>query len=162
DLLFVHLFSLELDRRLLQDPIVGEDRGLSPDGERDRVGRARVDFDLVSVLLNGDRGEEGVVAQLGHAYARDLRGELTERVREGAVRERSRSGRALELHQDRRRLGVPDPDGQELVPVRRLEQDDRLLADEIEAHAVDDHLLHLARFPEAESSWVASPARGYT
>ena len=38
--------------------------------------------------------------------------------------------------------GVADPDRQELVPVDGLQQDDRLLADHVEADAIDLHLLH--------------------
>src|SRR5439155_20337722 len=37
---------------------------------------------------------------------------------------------------------MPDPDREELVSFGRLEEDDRLLADQIEAHPVDLHLLH--------------------
>ena len=37
---------------------------------------------------------------------------------------------------------MADPDRQELVAVNRLQQHDRLLADHVEAHAIDDHLLH--------------------
>ena len=58
------------------------------------------------------------------------------------MRHRPRGGGALELHQDRRRLRMPDPDRQELVAVDGLQQHDRLLADHVEADAVDDHLLH--------------------
>ena len=50
--------------------------------------------------------------------------------------------RALQLHQDCGRLGMSNPDRQELVSFGRLQQHDRLLADEVEAHAVDVHLLH--------------------
>src|SRR6476646_7618254 len=46
DLLLVHLFALELDRGLLDHALVGEDRGLGANGERDRVGRPGVDLDL--------------------------------------------------------------------------------------------------------------------
>src|SRR5439155_9417244 len=60
---------------------------------------------------------------------------------------RPRRVRALELHQDRSRLGVADPDRQELVPLSRLEEDDRLLPDEVEADAVDDHLVHQRASP---------------
>ena len=49
---------------------------------------------------------------------------------------------ALEAHEDRRRLRVADPDRQERAALRDAQQDDRLLADEVEAHAVDRHLLH--------------------
>src|SRR5439155_20461800 len=49
----------------------------------------------------------------------------------------------LELHEDGRGLGMADPDRQELVPVAGLQQHDRLLADHVEAHAVDAHILHL-------------------
>jgi hypothetical protein len=48
----------------------------------------------------------------------------------------------LELHHDRGRLGVADPDREELVAVAGLQEHDRLLADHVEAYAVDDHLLH--------------------
>ena len=49
---------------------------------------------------------------------------------------------ALELHQDRGRLRMADPDRQELVAVDGLQEHDRLLANHVEADAVDDHLLH--------------------
>ena len=56
-------------------------------------------------------------------------------------RARRRAGRghrprrrgALQLHQDRRGLGVTDPDRQEPVAVDGLQEDDRLLADHVEA-----------------------------
>ena len=94
--------------------------------------------------LQRDLGEEGVVAQLGHRDLRAADVELAEHVAEQVVRHRPRRRRALQLHQDRRRLGVADPDRQELVAVGGLEQHDRLLADHVEADAVDDHLLHWA------------------
>jgi hypothetical protein len=46
---------------------------------------------------------------------------------------------------------MPDPDRQESVPVSGLQQDDRLLADQIEADSVDEHLLHPRR-PRLEYS----------
>jgi hypothetical protein len=61
------------------------------------------------------------------------------------VRHRARRVGALELHQDGGGLGMTDPDRQELVPVARLQEHDRLLADHVEAHAVDDHLLHASK-----------------
>ena len=70
---------------------------------------------------------------------------------EQVVGHRPRRRRALQLHQDRGGLGVADPDRQELVAVDGLEQHDRLLADHVEAHAVDDHFLH-RRLPRA-SRW---------
>ena len=74
--------------------------------------------------------------------AHDLAIELVEDVCEQVVGHRARRRGALELHQDRGRLGVADPDRQEPVPVGRLQQHDRLLADQVEADAVDDHLVH--------------------
>ena len=71
---------------------------------------------------------------------RDL--ELAEHVAEQVVGHRARRLRALQLHQDRRGLGMADPDRQELVALGRLQQNDRLLADHVEADAIDDHLLH--------------------
>mgnify|MGYP000520546225 CR=1 FL=1 len=52
---------------------------------------------------------------------------------------------ALEVHQDRRGFGMADPDRQKQVGVLRLQQHDRLLADQIEAHAIDGHLAHRPR-----------------
>ena len=89
-----------------------------------------------------DRRVERVLAQLGDRDAGAGHVELAEHVEQQVVRHRPRRRRALELHQDRRRLGMADPDRQELVRVDGLEQHDRLLADHVEAHAVDDHLLH--------------------
>src|SRR3954468_3466124 len=61
DLLLVHVLALELDRRLLDHVLGGEDRRVGPDRERDRVRRARVDLDLGAVLLPRDRRVEGVL-----------------------------------------------------------------------------------------------------
>jgi hypothetical protein len=82
--------------------------------------------------------------QLGHgdALAGDL--ELAEHVVDQVVRHGARRVGPLELHQDRRRLRMADPDRQELVAVTGLQQDDRLFADHVETHSVDDHLLQLA------------------
>ena len=110
--------------------------------ERQRVGRARVDLHLGSVDRDRDRGVERVVAQLGDGHLLALGLELLEHVVEQVVCHRARGRGALELHQDRRRLRVADPDRQEAVAVDRLQQDDRLLAHHVEADAIDLHLLH--------------------
>src|SRR5262249_18808205 len=89
-----------------------------------------------------DRGEEGVVAELGDRDLLALRIDLVEDVGEQVVGHRPRRRGALKLHQDRRRLGVTDPDRQELVAIHGLQQHDRLLADHVEAHSVDGHPLH--------------------
>src|SRR5262249_53902588 len=74
--------------------------------------------------------------------AHDLRAELLEHVGDEIVCHRPRRRRTLQLHENRRRLGMADPDRQELVALRGLQQDDRLLADEVKADTVDVHLLH--------------------
>ena len=71
-----------------------------------------------------------------------LSSELLQHVSDEVVSHRSRGRRALQLHQDGRGFWMADPDRQELVSFGRLEQHDRLLADQIEAHPVDLHLLH--------------------
>src|SRR6266511_1889076 len=142
DLLGVLDLVLELDRRLGDDLFGGEDRRAGAHGQREGVAGTRVDLELAAVDGQGDRGEEGVVAQLGD---RDLRApdlELSEDVDEQVVGHGPRRGRSLQLHEDRRSFRMADPDRQELVAVGGLEQDDRLLADHVEAHAVDDHFLH--------------------
>src|SRR5579884_15450 len=54
---------------------------------------------------------------------------------------------------------MADPDRQELVAVRGLQEDDRLLADQIETDAVDEHLLH----PSGDLvSNIAQPGRPET
>src|SRR6185437_2516501 len=72
----------------------------------------------------------------------DLGVELPQRVGEEIVGQRPRGACSLELHEDCRRLGMADPDGEVLVPVRRFQEDDRLLADDVEADPIYDHLLH--------------------
>src|SRR5688500_2961166 len=69
DLLLALVLVLDLDRRLRDHVLRREDRGARPHGERERVGRARIDLDLAAVHLERDRGVEGVLAQLGHRYA---------------------------------------------------------------------------------------------
>ena len=46
------------------------------------------------------------------------------------------------LHEDGGGLCMADPDREEAILVRRLEENDRLLADGLEAHAVESHLAH--------------------
>src|SRR6266511_2566205 len=70
DLLGVLDLVLELDRRLGDDLLGGEDRGARAHGERERVARTRVDLELAPVHGQRDRGEEGVVALLGHGHLR--------------------------------------------------------------------------------------------
>jgi hypothetical protein len=71
--------------------------------------------------LDGDARVEGVLLQLRDRDPDDVRVELPEHVGDEIVRHRPRSRGALELHQDRRRFRMTDPDRQELVPVRRLQ-----------------------------------------
>src|SRR5205814_2328117 len=61
------------------------------------------------------------------------------------------------------RLRMADPDRQELVALSRLQENDRLLADQIEAHAVDLHLLHRATFSDGSSGLArqTSPVRAF-
>ena len=94
------------------------------------------------LICERDLGVEGVVAQLRDGDLRDLRVEVAEDLGEQVVRHRPRGVGSLELHEDRRRLGMADPDREELVALGRLQEHDRLLADHVEAHSVDDHLLH--------------------
>jgi hypothetical protein len=58
------------------------------------------------------------------------------------MRHRPLRARALEAHEDGCGLGLADPDRQEAVLVHGLEEDDRLLADRLEAHTVESHLTH--------------------
>src|SRR5262249_983011 len=89
ELLLVDLLALELDRRL-GDHVVGrEDRRLGADRERDRVGRARVDLDLLAVLDDGDLRVERVLAQLRDGDATDRRTELLEHFADEIVRHRA-------------------------------------------------------------------------
>ena len=68
------------------DHVVGrEDRRLRPDGNRDRVGRARVDLELGAVLDHRDRGVERVVAELRHRHPDDLDLELVQHVHVAAT-----------------------------------------------------------------------------
>jgi hypothetical protein len=67
---------------------------------------------------------------------------LLEEVVEQIVGHRPRSLRALQLHQDRRRLRVADPDREKAVAVHGLQQHDRLLTNHVEADSIDLHLLH--------------------
>ena len=88
-------------------------------------------------------GRESFFAQLRDGDADDRRAELLEHVGDEVVRHRPGRCCALQLHQDRSRFGMADPDRQELVSLGGLQEHDWLLADEIEAHAVDLHFLHL-------------------
>src|SRR5439155_16812054 len=63
DLLLVDLVAFHLDRRLLDHVVGGEDGRLGADGDRDRVGGARVDLELAAVVDDGDRRVEGAVAE---------------------------------------------------------------------------------------------------
>jgi hypothetical protein len=152
---------LELQRRLLDHLIRGEDRGVRAHRKRERVRRPGIDLDLGRLNAQGDQREEGVVPEFGHGDACDLRVQLAHDVRQQIVRHRARRLDALKFHQDGRGLGVANPDGQELIARDRLEQDDRLLSDHVEAHSVDAHLLHGASLgsdgPEPDTRLMIMP-----
>src|SRR5215211_3682309 len=160
DLLLVLHLVLELDGGLGDHVLGGEDRSAGADRQRQGVRRARVDLYLTPVHLQGHRRIEGVLAQLGHGHAAAGDLELGQHVADQVVGHRPGRVRPLELHQDRRRLRVTDPDGEELVPLPGLQQDDRLLADHVEGDPVDDHLLHLRDSLEAWSRRSRAPVRG--
>ena len=132
----------ELDRRVV-DHLVGDvDLGVGPHGQREGVGRARVDLDLGAVDAQRDAGVEGVVAQLRN---RDL---LTFAFSSPSI-DVTRScviGRGVGVPCSFIRIaaasGWPIQMGRNLLPSRGLEQHDRLLADHVEGHPVDAHLLH--------------------
>jgi hypothetical protein len=111
---------LELDRRLGDHLVGGEDRRAGADRQGDRVARARVDLELTAAGDERDRGEERVLAQLSNGDLRAAHLELAEHVAEQIVGHRPRRLRPLQLHQDRGRLRVADPDRQELVALSRL------------------------------------------
>ena len=142
DLLGVVDFVLELDGVFVDQLLRGEDGGVRAHRERERIAGARVDLDLEAVADEGDEGVERVVAQLRHRDALQLGVELVDDIGDQVVGHRPRQVGALHPDEDGGRFGVADPDGQELVALDGLQQDDRLLADDVEAHPVDDHLLH--------------------
>src|SRR5919202_1822416 len=147
--------------RANRGPLSAEGLRLRADGERDRVARPRVDLDLRAVHRHRDERVKGVVAELGDRDPDDARVELSEHLRHEIVRHGPRRGRALELHEDRGGLRVADPDREEPVSVGRLQEHDRLLADHVEAHAVDDHLVHPPDLSsECTDRAFASIARG--
>src|SRR5439155_24594045 len=89
-----------------------------------------------------DRGEEGVLAQLGHRHLCAVDVELTEDLGEQIMGHGPWRARALELHEDRCGLRMTDPDGEELVAVDSLQEHDRLLANNDVADVIDEDLLH--------------------
>ena len=111
--------------------------------ERDRVRRPRVDLELRAVLPDRDRARMNVLSRSSVTQTRTTCASSSP---SAFVNRSCVSGRgvrlALELHEDRGRLRLADPDREVAVPVGRLQQHDRLLAHEIEAHPVDDHLRH--------------------
>ena len=54
-----------------EDLLVGEDLGLGPDGEGERVGRPRIDLDLHAVPNEMETGVVGLVGELGDHDADD-------------------------------------------------------------------------------------------
>ncbi len=79
--------------------------------------------------MDRDAGVEGALAQLGDGHGHHLRLEVAEQVGDEIVGHRPGRRSVLQLHEDRRGFRVADPDRQELVAVRGLQEDDRLLAD---------------------------------
>ena len=108
-----------------------------------------------AVAAQRDARVERVVAQVGDGDLHDSAPSSAEHVGEEVVRHGPRRLLGLQAHEDRGRLGMPDPDRQEAVAVGRLQEHDRLLADHVERDAVDDGCflrgqLHDTRRPEAE------------
>src|SRR6476620_8002538 len=115
DLLGVLDLVLELDRGFGDDVLCRKDRRTRAHGERKRIAGPRVDLQLAPVQAQGDGRVEGVLPQLGDGHPRAVDVQLGEHLRHQVVGHRSRGAGALQAHEDRRRLRVADPDGQELV-----------------------------------------------
>ncbi len=158
DLLGVLHLVLELDGGLGDHVLGGEDWRAGAHRERESVGGPRVDRNLAAVQLERDLGVEGVLAQLGDRDPGAVHLELGEHLADQVVRHRARRVGSLELHEDGGRLGVADPNREELVAVAGLQKHDRLLADHVEADAVDDHLLHRYRQSRAGGKGRRSPS----
>src|SRR5262249_13754196 len=136
------LAFLELDGGPLDDRIRPEDLSVAANWEVERAGRARNGLELVPGLNECDAREGRVLAELGHGLLDDLALELGDDLAEEVVRHRALWAGPLEPHEDRGGLRLADPDWEEAILVDCLEEHDRLLADRLEAHAVESHLAH--------------------
>src|ERR671917_755552 len=142
DLVFGGLFHglLELDAGLLDDLVRGEDLGPGADRKRNGIGGAGVHLDRLAVYVEADGGEEGLVLEGGHRDALHRGAELVDEVQGQVVGKGTDELLVLELHEDRTRLRLADPDGQVAVLVLDLEDDDGAGGKEVHVHAVDGHL----------------------
>jgi hypothetical protein len=102
---------LEFDRAFLDDGLVGEDRRVGANRERDGITWSRIDLDLGAVHRDGDDRVERVLAELSDRDPHHAGLELVEHVGDEIVSHGPGRARALQLHEDRGCLGMPDPDG---------------------------------------------------
>ena len=110
----LRLVALEHDARLLDHLVGSEDLCVGAQRQRDRVGRAGVDVDLVAVPASVieawkvfSRSSVTVTCTISASRRDDRGGKI--------VGHRPRRLGALEVHQDRRCLGMADPDRQKHV-----------------------------------------------
>ena len=133
--------ALDLDRRLLDDVVGGEDRRVAADGERDRVARPRVDLDVAAVPRERDPRVERVLAQLRDGDPDDLGPSSPSTSSEQVVRHRPGQLFALELGGSQ-----PPRDGRSRsagTACRRPSSAARSAACRpCRSDAVDDHLAH--------------------
>src|SRR5215213_5487459 len=135
---FLHRL-LEDDGCLLDHLVRGVDLRACAHGERYGVGWSRVDLDGAAADLEAYGREESRVPQLGHGDLLHRAAELCNQVDGKIVGKGPAELLVLELHQDRARLWLADPDRQVTVIVLYLEDDYGAGGKEIQVDPVDGH-----------------------
>jgi hypothetical protein len=139
----------DLDPHLVEQVVGAVDRGTGPDGERHRIRRAGADHALIA---EDQLGDVDAVAHLGDVDGLEGGAQSADDVLEQVVGHRPRRADALLLERDRGGLDRADPDRQVPLALALLEQQDRLVAGQLDANPDDSKFQHGVA--------PSSPARG--
>ncbi len=138
---YVAHFLLELDAVRLQQLGGDEDGSFGAHRQGDGIGRARIYLYLLAGRVELEDCVKGVLAEFGDEDPGDAGGEVLHHGGQQVVGHGARQFRLLQLHEDGGGFRMADPYGQEAILALDLQEDDGLLARDIETDAVDLHFV---------------------
>src|SRR5579883_400242 len=148
---------------LVQHGLFYKDRHFGANGQRDGVAGARVDFQVLAVLVEDEARVEGLVGEIVDDDLGELGAELLDHAAEEVVGEGPADRHVLHRYGDGVGLELADPDRQEARPGLLFQHDHALVVRHIDAYALDvdlDHLWISFAGPAAEA-YAPAARRGH-
>src|SRR5690606_36646579 len=142
----VHVF-IRVDRGAIHDALFDVDRHVEPDGQRDRVAGARVDFLSAPVAFDDNPRKEGVVAQVVDHDVVHVPAQLCDDRLEQVMGQRALDVYFLELDGDRFRFKGADKNWKIASALVVFQNHHAKLSHEADADAITMNLDH-GEYPE--------------